>query len=59
MKRGTIKILTVAMLISTLAACHENPKNTFGGPSNNPHDTATSRLDTSKNGTRTDGREAN
>ena len=47
------------MLLFTIAACHENPKNTFGGPSNNPHDTATSRRDTSGTGFRTDGREVN
>jgi len=50
---------TVALLFFALAACRDNPKNTYGGPSNNPHDTASSRRDTSNTGLRTDGREAN
>jgi len=51
--------IALALLLFSVAACHENPKNTFGGPSNNPHDTATSRRDTSNVGLRTDGHEAN
>ena len=49
------RYLVIAALLFTLAACGENPNNKFGGPSNNPHDAATSRRDTSSVGTRTDG----
>jgi hypothetical protein len=55
----TYSKIFIALLVFTLAACHENPKNTFGGPSNNPQDTAASRRDTSATGLRTDGHEAN
>jgi len=58
MKTTLIKT-AIALLLFALAACHENPKNTFGGPSNNPHDTATSRRDTSNVGLRTDGHSPN
>lgn len=54
----TFKIVA-ALLLFTVTACHENPKNTFGGPSNNPQDTASSRRDTSNISLRTDGHEAN
>lgn len=53
------KFLILIALVLALTACGENPKNTFGGPSNNPHDTATAARDTSSAGTRTDGREGN
>jgi hypothetical protein len=47
-------ILIFAGLLTVLAACHENPHNTFGGPSDHPKDTAASRRDTTSVGTRTD-----
>ncbi|MFD1257091.1 hypothetical protein ACFQ3S_09810 [Mucilaginibacter terrae] len=50
------KFILIGAFLLSLAACGENPKNTFGGPSNNVNDTATSRRDTSSVGTRTDGR---
>jgi hypothetical protein len=50
------RFLIVAAMILTLAACGEDPNNKFGGPSNNPRDTAASRRDTSSVGYRTDGR---
>jgi len=53
------KYFMMAALLFTLAACGENPHNTFGGPSNNPQDTAVSRRDTGSVGVRTDGRESN
>jgi hypothetical protein len=53
------KYCIISALVLALTACGENPKNTFGGPSNNPHDTATASRDTSSAGTRTDGREGN
>lgn len=51
------KYIITGMLLALLASCKDNPRNTYGGPSNNPHDTAASRRDTSSAGYRTDGRE--
>ncbi|QJD95378.1 hypothetical protein HH214_05575 [Mucilaginibacter robiniae] len=55
------KVIKLSAFISALtlllSACHENPHNTFGGPSNFPQDTAAHQRDTSLVGTRTDGRE--
>ncbi|WP_345949374.1 MULTISPECIES: hypothetical protein [unclassified Mucilaginibacter] len=51
------KYIITGMLLVLLASCKDNPRNKFGGPSNNPHDTAASRRDTSSVGNRTDGRE--
>jgi predicted small lipoprotein YifL len=53
------KYWIIIILLLAVTACGENPKNTFGGPSNNPHDTATTSRDTSAVGTRTDGNEDN
>jgi len=55
--RSAGKYLIIGALLLVMAACHENPNNTFGGPSNNPNDTAVSQRDTSSVGTRTDGNE--
>jgi hypothetical protein len=52
-------IVAVILVILLHASCRENPRNTFGGPSNNPQDTAVSSRDTTSAGYRTDGREAN
>jgi hypothetical protein len=52
--RSAGKYIILGALLGIMAACHENPNNTFGGPSNNPHDTATTRRDTGSVGTRTD-----
>ena len=51
------KYIIIGAFLLSLAACGENPNNKFGGPSNNPNDTAASRRDTSSIGTRTDGNE--
>ena len=48
------KYIVMGALLSIMAACHENPNNKFGGPSNNPQDTATAHRDTGSVGTRTD-----
>lgn len=55
--RLAAKLIVIGIMLLTLAACRENPNNKFGGPSNNPHDTADSRRDTSSAGLRTDARE--
>ncbi|WP_295767632.1 hypothetical protein [uncultured Mucilaginibacter sp.] len=48
------KYILFAMWLTILTACHEDPNNKFGGPSN-ARDTASARRDTSSVGTRTDG----
>jgi hypothetical protein len=48
------KYIILGALLGIMAACHENPNNKFGGPSNNPQDTATAHRDTGSVGTRTD-----
>lgn len=55
--KNPLQIILFSIIVLMMAACHENPHNTFGGPSNNPHDTAVSQRDTSSVGTRTDGHE--
>ena len=55
--RLAAKLMVTGILLLTLTACGENPNNKFGGPSNNPQDTADSRRDTSSVGVRTEGRE--
>lgn len=57
MKKRNLKYIIVAAILSAMAACRDNPYNSYGGPSNNPHDTAASRRDTSSIGLRTDGRQ--
>ncbi|UEG53893.1 hypothetical protein LLH06_02755 [Mucilaginibacter daejeonensis] len=52
-----LRYMIPVLLLFALASCGENPHNTFGGPSNNPHDTSASRRDTSSVSTRTDGHE--
>jgi hypothetical protein len=51
--KGISLFLIIVIFICSVYSCKENPKNTFGGPSNNPKDTASSRRDTSSAGTRT------
>jgi hypothetical protein len=46
MKKILILIIGLS-LTGLLPACHSNPKNSFGGPSNNPKDTAAKKRDTS------------
>ncbi|WP_171972566.1 hypothetical protein [Mucilaginibacter polytrichastri] len=44
------KLLMLVMALSVtgiFTCCHSNPKNSFGGPSNNPKDTAAKKRDTS------------
>jgi len=55
--KQSLRYIIVATVICTMAACRDNPYNSYGGPSNNPHDTAASRRDTSSVGLRTDGRQ--
>ncbi|MCJ8208526.1 hypothetical protein MUY27_02315 [Mucilaginibacter sp. RS28] len=50
--KGMIFIL--AALVVALTCCHQDPHNKFGGPSNQPQDTAAKKRDTSSVGTRTD-----
>jgi len=46
MKR--IFVFAIALsLTGIFTACHSNPKNSFGGPSNTPKDTAAKKRDTS------------
>jgi hypothetical protein len=53
MKRFVYFCLTACSLV-LMQACHPNPNNTFGGPSNRPQDTAISRRDTNTAGIRAD-----
>ncbi len=57
MKKQNLRYIIVAAILCTMAACRDNPYNSYGGPSNNPHDTAAARRDTSSIGLRTDGRQ--
>ncbi|WP_342647104.1 hypothetical protein [Mucilaginibacter sp. CSA2-8R] len=57
MTKQNLKYIIMAAVLCTMAACKDNPRNTYGGPSNNPHDTSASRRDTSSVGLRTDGRQ--
>jgi hypothetical protein len=40
-------LIIAASLSGVLSACHSNPKNSFGGASNNAKDTAAKKRDTS------------
>ncbi|WP_460679995.1 hypothetical protein [Mucilaginibacter koreensis] len=53
MKRLVYLCMSVLSLVLA-QACHPNPNNTFGGPSNRPQDTSISRRDTSSAGDRAD-----
>jgi hypothetical protein len=57
MKKQKLKYIILLVAVCAMAACRDNPYNSYGGPSNNPHDTAASRRDTSSVGLRTDGRQ--